>query len=294
MARYTRTRLDHLYKNEVTALAALNKNFEDIESAILDTVSRSGQTPSHMTKELDMNGQRIINLPAPVGDNDIVRKIDVQSTLTQMLNLYTSANGLVSAATDASVLAIQKAGEAIDKANEASISAANAKQYADSLDTHQIVHTYEVVNNLNSDATTFPLSAKQGKILQDQVNTMKARGTFLSTWNCLTGLANTSPQVVPRQYVTGDYFIVYQTGSTNYRPTGSYYDPSVPSTVVETEVVDPNDTYVYDGESWSLIKTPRDYYTQTEINTLLTNKTQLVDEFPQQYEQGVLYMKADD
>lgn len=94
MSRYVRTNLNQLYKNETTALSALNKNFKDIEDAINDSVSRSASAPTHMTGDLDMNGKRIINVPAPTTDNDLVRRVDVVgdiATVQSLVNTTTNA-----------------------------------------------------------------------------------------------------------------------------------------------------------------------------------------------------------
>lgn len=104
MSKYVRTNLDQLYKNETTALSALNKNFRDIESAINDSVSRSAATPTHMIADLDMNGKRIINMPAPATDNDLVRRVDVVGDITLVQNL-------VNATTNAAAQTLQAAQE---------------------------------------------------------------------------------------------------------------------------------------------------------------------------------------
>lgn len=83
-------------------------------------------------------------------------------------------------------------------------------------------------------------------------------GRYLSGWNCATGLAMTNPQESPYEYTTGDYFIVGVVatgGASNYKPNGSSYTIGVASTTVETEVVNVNDTYLYDGTGWTLLKT---------------------------------------
>lgn len=83
-------------------------------------------------------------------------------------------------------------------------------------------------------------------------------GRYLSGWNCATGLAMTNPQESPYEYTTGDYFIVGVVatgGATNYKPNGSSYTIGVASTTVESETVNVNDTYLYDGTSWTLLKT---------------------------------------
>ena len=83
-------------------------------------------------------------------------------------------------------------------------------------------------------------------------------GRYLSGWNCATGLATTNPQESPYEYTTGDYFIVSAVaaaGGTNYRPNGSSYVIGQASTTVESSVVTINDTYLYDGTNWTLLKT---------------------------------------
>ena len=112
-----------------------------------------------------------------------------------------------------------------------------------------------VVNDVVSTDTNKPLSANMGKELQDQIDNLKARGRFLALWDCSTGLAETHPTVSPYEYKAGDYFIigtVAQAGGTNYKPSGSSYTDNVPSTAVETEDVNVDDVYYYDGNVWHL------------------------------------------
>lgn len=115
--------------------------------------------------------------------------------------------------------------------------------------------TANVENSVTSTSTTKALSANMGKELQDQIQNLKQRGRYLSIWDCTTGLAKTEPIVNPYAYKAGDYFIVGTVGTTNYRPNGSQYDKTVPSTTVETGSPIVNDTYYYDGESWTLLHT---------------------------------------
>ena len=112
-----------------------------------------------------------------------------------------------------------------------------------------------VENSVTSTSTTKALSAKMGKDLQDQIQNLKQRGRYLSIWDCTTGLAKTEPIVNPYAYKAGDYFIVGTVGATNYRPNGAQYDKTVPSTTVETGFPIVNDTYYYDGTSWTLLHT---------------------------------------
>ena len=83
-------------------------------------------------------------------------------------------------------------------------------------------------------------------------------GKYLAGWNCATGLAMTNPPESPYEYTTGDYFIVGVVatgGASNYKPDGSSYTTGVASTTVESETVNVNDMYLYDGTNWTLLKT---------------------------------------
>lgn len=62
-----------------TAQTAINANFNVIETAFDNTLSRDGTSPDQMASTLDMNSQRIINLPAPVGITEPLRLGDVSS-----------------------------------------------------------------------------------------------------------------------------------------------------------------------------------------------------------------------
>lgn len=66
-------------KAGATSQTALNQNFERITAAIENTLSRDGTAPNTLSAPLDMNSQRVINLPEPVSPNDAARLIDIQN-----------------------------------------------------------------------------------------------------------------------------------------------------------------------------------------------------------------------
>lgn len=76
MAKLTLTDLASL-TNEQAAIAAINANNAATEAAFELTLTRSGTSPNVMTSNLDMNNFRILNIPAPTDDNDLVRLVDV-------------------------------------------------------------------------------------------------------------------------------------------------------------------------------------------------------------------------
>lgn len=104
MSKYTKTTITQLSANEQAALEAINKNFTDIQESIQDAVSRSGQTPTQMTADLDLNGKRIINVPTPQSDNDLVRRKDVVGDINTIQNLTLTATSAAAEARESADL----------------------------------------------------------------------------------------------------------------------------------------------------------------------------------------------
>ena len=131
---------------------------------------------------------------------------------------------------------------------------------SDQTDLSQVLATKltasDIYNVLNSTAVDKALSANMGKELNDRLNNVESRGRFLSVWDCVTGLPETDPVGLETgdtyTYQRGDYYIVGNVGTINYRPTGTSYVVGTASTVVETETVKENDTYIFDGSVWIL------------------------------------------
>lgn len=63
--------------NESSFLEQLNEAMAAIEALADLLLSRDGTAPNTMTADLDMNSNRILNLPAPVNDTDPVRLQDL-------------------------------------------------------------------------------------------------------------------------------------------------------------------------------------------------------------------------
>lgn len=110
--------------------------------------------------------------------------------------------------------------------------------------------------------------------IQNQIDNLEARGRFLSLWNGATGKPETNPGELPFTYKTGDYYIIDNTGTTNYRPTGSTYTGAA-STTVETESISANDVYYYDGTTWLLQVNTQREVTFASITGQPTDNTNL-------------------
>lgn len=105
------------------------------------------------------------------------------------------------------------------------------------------------VDNVTSAGNQLPLTANQGKLLNDRINNLESIGRFLSLWNCTTGMPASNPSEMPYEYKRGDYYVVSQTGETNYMPHGSIYDGTA-STEPITEDMNTGDVFRYDGTVW--------------------------------------------
>ena len=134
--------------NEAATVPAINAELEKIQEAIEDSLSRSGDTPNTMTAPLDMNGERIMNLPEAVSDSEPMRKGEAQA--------------FVDAAAESAAEALASEQAAASSASAASASAASAAADADVAD--------DLIQQLNSiylgAFTTGPVADNEGNPLQ--------------------------------------------------------------------------------------------------------------------------------
>ena len=72
MTKVNIKRLDSVTKNDTTATEQINDNFQALQAAIENTVSRDGAVPNYMDADLDLNSYRIINAGDPVNKHDVV------------------------------------------------------------------------------------------------------------------------------------------------------------------------------------------------------------------------------
>ena len=63
---------------------SLDQNFADIQEALQDGLSRSGQSPNDMGADIDMQGHRIYNLPAAIQNGEPVTYAQLIANLTPM------------------------------------------------------------------------------------------------------------------------------------------------------------------------------------------------------------------
>lgn len=66
------------FQNDNSAVSAVNLNSVNIEQAFNNTLSRDGSFPNQMLSSLDMNSNRILNLPTPLSNLEPMRIVDAQ------------------------------------------------------------------------------------------------------------------------------------------------------------------------------------------------------------------------
>lgn len=76
--------------NEQSALVRMTLNNTEIETKSDTFLSRDGTSPNQMEAALDMNSNRIMNLPTPYNAADAVRKIDMDALAAEGIGITTS------------------------------------------------------------------------------------------------------------------------------------------------------------------------------------------------------------
>jgi hypothetical protein len=74
MTQISIKKLDSLSHNDTAATKTINDNFQAVQKALEDSLSRKETAPNYMDTDLDMNSKRIINTAEPVSDFDVINK----------------------------------------------------------------------------------------------------------------------------------------------------------------------------------------------------------------------------
>jgi hypothetical protein len=73
----------YIKSGTVNTVQEINSELERIQAAQVEFLARDGQAPNAMTAPLDMNNQRLINLPPPASPTDPVRSIDLPNFIAE-------------------------------------------------------------------------------------------------------------------------------------------------------------------------------------------------------------------
>lgn len=131
MAKVTVTTITNL-QNEVTAVAAINANFNALKNAMDLALFRDGQTPNTVTATVDMNSNRIINLPLPVQNTEPARLVDIGNAPVSAAAASASATAAATSATNAAASAATASTQASGASGSATAAATSATNAATS------------------------------------------------------------------------------------------------------------------------------------------------------------------
>ena len=106
MAKVSIQTIENL-QNESSAIGKINANFAAVQAIIETLLSRDGLSPNHMQQLLDMNNQRIINLPAPIHYHEPARHGELQQYVDEATTQAERAELEADEAATSAALALQ-------------------------------------------------------------------------------------------------------------------------------------------------------------------------------------------
>lgn len=195
-----------------TAISTINTNNDTLETAFDNTLSRDGTSPNTMGADLDMNSNRILNLPQPLSLTEPARLQDIgdaptyaadaaasaaaalasetaaassaSSASTSASNASTSASNASTSATNASNSASDAAASAVTAANNATVIGGNAYAYSTTTAMADPGTGFIRGNNLTiSSITAIAISA-----LTNETGNPNIR-SYIATWDDSTNTA---------------------------------------------------------------------------------------------------------
>lgn len=99
--------------NPPSAVSTINENFQKIQQEIDLLLSRDGSVPNTMLAMLDMNSNRVINLPAPISDSEAARHGDLQGYVDAAEDAQEAAEDAADIAVDAEEGAVEALGDLV-------------------------------------------------------------------------------------------------------------------------------------------------------------------------------------
>lgn len=82
-------------ENQTSAVVTINNNNDRLATAMDKTLSRDGTTPNEMESNLDMNDNRIVNLPKALTNTEPVRLTEFNELTDDLINAVANAGGSV-------------------------------------------------------------------------------------------------------------------------------------------------------------------------------------------------------
>lgn len=112
--------------NQTSAITTINNNSAAIETAMENTLSRDGTAPNTMGASLDMNSNRILNLPAASAGTEPVRKQEFTALVPDLTALAAAAAASATSSATSATNSATSASSSSSSASAAATSATNA------------------------------------------------------------------------------------------------------------------------------------------------------------------------
>ena len=206
-------------QSETTAVATINANNQRIEDALANTLSRDGSTPNTMSANLDLNSNRILNLPAASAATEPVRKSEFDAAV----------GGLDVALLQEAVDAVDTVTTARDEAVQAALDAASYIGSATSAQTWTTARSFTYTGDVTGSAASVNGSANVSIALSIAADTVS--DTELTTGAAVANIGYT-PANVAGDTFTGQVILPSNLTSLNQYSAGFLAVP------VETKDVD--------------------------------------------------------
>ena len=195
MSKFEPVVIDTL-RNDASAVGAINDNFNRISELLDNMLSRDGTSPNTMTATLDMNANRLVNLPFPTSDTEPARLIDLTGESSDLAELLQDAEDTLTAALAAgdtivpAAEAAQAGAEASEIAAAASAAAAAASAVEAANLTLKLIGTSSTSLAIGTGSKVFTTQADKLFTVGNYV--IATRGTTDFMWGQVTAYTGTS------------------------------------------------------------------------------------------------------
>lgn len=142
--------------NPPTAVSQLNANFVALQTVIDTLLSRDGAAPNSMLSLLDMNNNRIVNLPVPVSPTEPARHGDIQQYVDQ-----------AEAAADAAEISADRAEAEADASEASAIAAQLAEDGAEEAEVGAVEALANFLDLFRGVLPTAPTAPDPGEDIRD-------------------------------------------------------------------------------------------------------------------------------